>query len=251
MTSRKTIVTGAALAVAVAVAGCSTAKSTSGGSAAGAPGPPSAVPSAAISGSQLTGTQLTATLLTSSDVPVAGFSAVTDTENDSGGSLTTANAKFTPATMSCGDLQNVLGEGGFGETAWSSNALVNGPSKEILSQTVYQFANVNAADAFFTTIKARTDSCGASTFTMSSQGSDAKLTLTITAAKSGVGQQDFANTMTGTENGAPTALATTVALDGPDVLMVGADKDGGTAVPTDINTGGLLAKLIRKVAAAR
>ncbi|MBR7838243.1 hypothetical protein KDL01_33535 [Actinospica durhamensis] len=70
------------------------------------------------------------------------------------------------------------------------------------------------------------------------------------AAKSGVGQQDFANTMIGTEDGTLTALITTVTLDGPDVLMVGANKLGKTAVPTDVDSGSLLTKLILKVAAA-
>lgn len=250
MTSRKITFTGAALAGAIALAGCSNAKPSSSGSALGVTGTSSAVPSAApaISGTQLTGVQLTAALLTGSDVPVAGFSAISDTEIDSGSSLTTGKAKFTPGTMPCSEWQNALGDGGFGENAWSSNALVDGPSKEIVSQTVYQFADAAAAKDFFTTLRARWNACG--TFTMSSQGSDADLTVTVTAAKSGVGQQDFANTMVGTENGSPTALASTVALDGPDVLMVGADSDGKAKAPTDIDTGSLLAKLIGKVAAA-
>jgi hypothetical protein len=239
---------GAAVAATVALAGCSSAKSGSDGSAAGAPGAPRTVPSApAISGTQLTGTQLTAALLTGNDITVAGFFNSSTTPADSGGSLTTAKAKFALSTMSCADQQNALSTGGFGETAWSSNALVDGPSKEVLSQTVYQFADAAAANAFFTTLKARWNSCG--TFTITSQGSNAKLTVTVTAAKPGVGQQDFANTMTGSENGIPAALASTVALDGPDVLLVGADKQGAT-VPTDIDSGSLLAKLIGKVAAA-
>lgn len=237
----KVISVGTALAATVALAGCSSAKSISDGPT---PGTPSAPP---ISGTQLTGSQLASAMLTGSDVPVSGFSAATGTDNNSGGSLTSAKAKLKLSTLSCADLQNALGEGGFGETAWSSNALFNGPSKEVLSETVYQFGDTAAANAFFTTLKARWNSCG--TFTVSSQGSNAKLTVTVVTAKSGVGQQDFANTMTGTENGNPAALVSTVALDGPDVLMVGADKIG-TTVPTDIDSGSLLTKLITKITAA-
>jgi hypothetical protein len=243
-----TILVGATLAATVALAGCSSSKSSSDGSAPIASDTSTAVPSApSVSDTQLTGTQLTAALLTGSDVPVTGFSASSSTDVDSGGSLTTAKAKFTPSAMSCDDLQNAIGEAGFGESAMSSNALVDSATKEILSQTVYQFANTAAANTFFTTLKARWNSCG--TVTLSGQDFSAKLTITATAAKSGVGQQDFANTMIGTENGTPTALFSTVAVDGPDVLIVGANKLGKTTVPTDIDTGSLLAKLIRKVAA--
>jgi len=65
----------------------------------------------------------------------------------------------------------------------------------------------------------------------------------------GIGQQDFENTMIGTLNCTPYAIATTVALDGQDVLVVGASKVG-TTVPTDIDGGSLLAKLVGKIAAA-
>jgi hypothetical protein len=250
MTSRKTIFTGAALAAAVAMAGCSSAKSSSAGSAAKAPDSPSATSAAsAIPGAQLTGSQLTAARLTSSDVSAAGFT-VDDGSSDSGGSLTTAKAKYTPATMSCADLQNDLGEGGFGESAWSTDGLIDAASKEILSETIYQFADANAAETFYTTIKARTESDACRTVTINGQGVSTTFTVTITPARSGVGQQDFANTQIGTLNGNPNALATTVALDGPDVLMVGADKQGRATVPTDIDTGSLLAKLTAKVAAA-
>lgn len=248
MTIRKPIITGAALATAVVLAGCSSANSSSGGSTPGTPGAKGEVSSApAISGTQLTGTQLTAALLTSSDLPVAGFLAPIGTDVGSGGSLTTAKAKFNPSTMSCADLQNALGEAGFGETAMSTSALVS-RSRETVSQTVYQFADAAAANAFYTAVKANSDSCR--TFTSDGQGSDFKLTVTITAAKAGVGQQDFANTQTGTENGTPAALASTMALDGPDVLLVGAAKLGTASVPTDIDSGSLLAMLISKIAAA-
>lgn len=250
MAIRKVILTGSALVVTLVLAGCSGAKSSSAGSTS-TPRVPAAAPSAAaISGRQLTGTQLTAALLTSSEMPVTGFSDVTGSDSDSGGSLTTVKAEFTPGTMSCADLQNAIGAGGFGEIAWSSRELVDGGSSNQInvSQTVYQFADAGAANAFFTAFRARTNSSSCRTFTISSL--NIKLTVTVTAAKPGVGQQDFANTMIGTDNGHPTALASTVALDGSDVLMVGADNYGGATVPTDIDSGSLLAKLIGKVAAA-
>ncbi|WP_157435993.1 hypothetical protein [Actinospica robiniae] len=250
MTRRRIACTGAALVAAFALAGCSSPKSSSGGSTATPAGSPSAAPAApAVPAAQLTGTQLTAARLTSSDVPVAGFT-VEAGSSDSGGSLTTVHASLAPGTMSCADLQNSIGGGGFGETAWSTNGLIDSVSKEILTESVYQFADADAAEAFYTTIKARTNSDACRTVTIKTQGFSTTLTVTVTPARSGVGQQDFANTQIGVANSKPTALATTVALDGPDVLMVGADKQGQSTVPTDVDTGSLLAKLITKVAAA-
>lgn len=247
MTSRTTILTGAAVAAAIALAGCSSAQSHSaGGSASGAVSASAVVPSAAaISRTQLTGTQLTAALLTAGDLPVAGFAGAGS--QNSGGSLTTAKPKFTLSTLSCADQQNDLGGAGFGETAMSSNTMLNAEDKDVVSQMVYQFADAGRANDFFATLKARWNSCG--TFTINGSGTVAKLTVTVTPAKAGVGQQDFANTMAGTLNGTEYALASTVALDGPDVLIVGASKVG-TSAPTDIDSGSLAAKLIGKIAAA-
>jgi hypothetical protein len=114
----------------------------------------------------------------------------------------------------------------------------------------FQFADADAAKSLYTTFKERTSSDACHTVTINDQNVSTTLTITITPARSGVGQQDFANIQIGTADGKPTALAMTVALDGPDVLMVGADKQGRTTAPTDIDTGSLLAKLIAKVAAA-
>jgi hypothetical protein len=238
----------AAVAATAALAGCTSVKADSGASAhAATRASASASPAAAaVSNTQLTGTQLTAALLTTtSDLPIPGFSVTSKT--DSGGSLTTAKAKFALSTLSCADQQNDLGVPGFGETAMSSNAMLNAANKDVVSQIVYQFADPTAANDFFATLKARWNSCG--TFSITWQNTDAKLTVTVVTAKAGVGQQDFANTMTGTISGTTYALASTVALDGPDVLVVGASKVGST-VSTDIDSGGLLAKLIRKIAAA-
>jgi hypothetical protein len=247
MTSRTTILTGAALAAAVTLAGCSSGSAPkASGSAAAAT--PSTTASAAISGTQLTGTQLTAALLTVADLPVTGFSPPAGNGVTSGGSLTTAKAKYALSTLSCADQQNDLGDPGFGETAMSTNNMSDETSKETIIQTVYQFADAATAQTFFTTLKTRWDACG--TFTIDSQGIDATLTVKVTPAKSGVGQQDFANTMTGKENGTPTVLASTVALDGSDVLMIGSSKIGSTTVPTDIDCGSLLTTFIGKVAAA-
>lgn len=237
MTIRKPMLMGAALATTVALAGCSTANPSSGESSSGTPGVKGVVSGGpVISGAQLNGTQLTAALLSVSDIPVAGFSAPNGAVTDSDSSLTTAEAKFDPSTMSCADLHD-LGEAGFGETAMSTGSLVS-RSRETVSQTVYQFATATAANAFYATVKANWDSC--STFTTDSQGYDVKLTSTVTAAKAGVGQQDFAASETGTENGTPGAIASTLALDGPDVLLVGAAKLGTATVPTDIDSGTLM-----------
>lgn len=255
MTSRKTIFSGAVLAATVALAGCSGAKSGPTGSGTTPPASPSAAPAAAtpttppVSNTQLTGKQLAAALLTSSDVPAAGFT-VDAGSSDSGGSLTTAKAKFAPATMSCADLQNDLGGGGFGETAWSTDGLIYPAGKEILTDTVYQFADSQAADAFYSALNARVNSAACRTVTIELQSFSTTFTVTVVPAQPGVGQEDFANTQIGTVNGKPNALVVTVALDGPDVLMVGADKQDHSTVAADVDTGSLLAKLIAKVAAA-
>jgi len=247
MKIRRPIRTGAALATVLALAGCSSTNSNLGGPASGTTRAKGAAASGpAISGTQLTGTQLTAALLTVSDIPVGGFIAPTGSNTDSGGSLTTAKARFDPSTMSCEDLQDDLGEAGFGETAMSTNALVS-RSRETVSQTVYQFADAAAASAFYTAAKANWAACG--TFDFAGQGSDNKLTSKVTAARAGLGQQDFATTETGTEDGTPCAIASTLTLDGPDVLLVGTAKVGTATVPTDIDGASLTTKLIAKIAA--
>lgn len=264
MTCCKAVSAGAILtAIAVTLTGCSgttsspgRAASTAAGSSSSAASPDTAGASpsagstgAAIPDTQLTGTQLTAARLTSGDVGVAGFSPDMG-GGDSGGSLTTAKAKFSPSTMSCTAFQNDIGGGGFGETAWTDQALINASSKEILSEAVYQFATPALAEAFYNAVKAKTSASSCRTFTISSQGFSTTLTVTMTPAEPGVGLQDFADTQIGTANGAPNALAETVALDGPDVLMVNADRQNQSTVATDVDTGTLLAKLIAKIAAA-
>lgn len=180
-------------------------------------------------------------------MPAAGFTAPSGGATDSGGLLTRAKAKFNPSTMSCADLQNNLGAAGFGETAMSTTALLS-ERKETVSESVYQFASASAATAFYTAVKTNWASC--TTFSSGSGASAAEFTVTVTAAKAGVGQQDFANTETGTLDGSPSAIASTLALDGPDVLLVGAAKLGTATVPTDLDSGSLTAKAIAKIATA-
>lgn len=242
MNSRKIISTALLAALPLALAACSSSKSGSADAASTpAPGPPS--PSAA---KQLTGVQLTAALLAVADLP-GGYSVDSTTVVNSGSALTTADAKYKLTTLSCGDLENDLGQAGFGETAVASNEFDNAASTELLDQAVYQFSSATAANVYFTSLEAKWNSCG--TFTESSSGTTIKGTVTAASAPSGLGDMAFANTTVATATHVTLTGNDLFVLDGVDVFIVG-PSEFGTTQPTDLSPQKLIVKLMTKVGSA-
>ncbi len=242
MNSRKLKYTGLVAALPLALAACSSSNS-------GSPAGSGATATTAVAGSttQLTGTQLKGALLSATDVGT-GFTASTDSAVDSGGSLTTAAAKYKPASISCPDLLNEMGQTGFGESAMADDTLENDTSGELLNQVVYQFASATAANVFFTSLEAKWNSCGSFTETDSSSGTTGKVTIVAAAAPSGLGDMAFSNTMTATESSTTMSGTNLAVLKGVDVFIVGPDKVGG-GLPTDLSAQTLAQKLMSNVAA--
>ena len=226
----------------LALAGCSS--SNSGSTPTGAS---TASSTAAAPTTQLTGTQLTSALLTASDV-ASGFTISSDSAVDSGGSLTTTAAKYKPATMTCADLLNEIGQTGFGESAMADNTLENDSTEELLNQVVYQFSSASAANVFFTSLQAKWNSCGAFTETDSS-GTAGKVDITVASAPSGLGDMDFSNTMVATESSTTMTGTNLAVLKGSDVFIVGPGKIGGSQ-PADLSAQTLVQKLMSKVSTA-
>ena len=241
MNSRKLKYAGLVAALPLVLAGCSSSKSGSSSTTAAASSGPTA---------QLTGTQLKSALLTTTDAG-SGFAASASSETDSGGALTTAAAKYKPATLSCADLLNQMGQSGFGESAMADDTLENDTSGELLNQVVYQFSSATAANVFFTSLEAKWNSCGSFTETDTSSGTTTtgKVSITAASAPSGLGDMAFANTMSATESSTTMNGTNLAVLKGSDVFILGPDKVGG-GQPTDLSAQTLMQKLMSNVAAA-
>lgn len=128
----------------------------------------------------------------------------------------------------------------------ATNGVADTASGEVYAEAVYQFASSGAADVFYDGLAATWPSCGmiVSTLTPTEVG---RLTVAPTTAPSGLGMQDFAVTMSGTE-GVYLSETVTVVRDGVDVYLGTAGRIGGRQ-PTDLDSATLLHELIASVAA--
>lgn len=192
---------------------------------------------------QVTGSQLAAVLLTPAQFP-AGFATDSTAALDSGGSITTAAAVHDPHNLSCPALLNDLWRPGFGETAMATNGVADTATGEVYAEAVYQFASSGTADVFYEGLAATWPACGmiVATLTPTEVG---RLTVAPTTAPSGLGVQDFAVTMSGTE-GVYLSETVTVVRDGVDVYLGTAGRIGGRQ-PTDLDSAALLHELIANV----
>ncbi|MBR7832240.1 hypothetical protein KDL01_03160 [Actinospica durhamensis] len=182
-------------------------------------------------------------LLTPDQFP-AGFASSATAALDSGGSITTAAPLHDPQHLSCPQLVTDLWRPGFGETAMATNLVFNNATSESYSEAVYQFASSGLADVFYDDLSATWSSCRTivADLTPTEVGRMAVLPAT---APSGLGVQDFAVTMDGTE-GRRLSQTVTVVREGVDVYL-GAASRLGTKQPTDLSSAALLHELIGSV----
>jgi hypothetical protein len=245
MTPRTIISAGLIAALPLALAGCSSSKSGSG--TAGTGGPAAVTSPATAPSTQLTGTQLAGALLSGSDIG-SGFTSDKSSAVDSGGSLTTAAAKFKPAAISCADLLNDLGEAGFGESAMADDSVPNNTTGELVNEVVYQFSSASAANVFFTSLEAKWNSCGSFTESDPSSGKSGKVSIVTQSAPAGLGDMAFANSMSVSMGSVSLSGVNLAVLKGVDVFVVAPGKMGG-GQPTDLSAQSLMEKLMAKVAA--
>ncbi|WP_034265885.1 sensor domain-containing protein [Actinospica robiniae] len=238
MTSRKLIVSGLLAALPLVLAGCSSAGSTpdAGGAAVTTP--------AAAPTSHLTGTQLASTLLTASEIG-SGFASNQSSAVNSGGSLTTAAAKYKPESLSCTDLMEDVGRPGYGESAMAYDELSNGSSGDELDESVYQFASASEANVVFTSLQAKWNSCASFTVTTSVTG---KVTIAPISAPSGLGDMAFADTLKVTLPSTTMNGSMVYVLKGADVYCVSPANILGET--PSLSAKSLMTQLMTKVASA-
>lgn len=207
-------------------------------------GPPtSAPPSASAVPGQLTGSQLAVALLTPDRFP-PGFAVSATATLDSGNALTTAAPAHDPQHLTCAELITDLGRPGFGETAMATNLLFDNATGEAYSAEVYQFASSGLADVFYDDLSATWAACPVivAAITPTETG---RMAATPRTAPRGLGVQDFAMAMVGTE-GRRLTQSVTVVRDGVDVYLGTAGRLG-TRQPTDLDSTALLRDLIESV----
>jgi hypothetical protein len=109
----------------------------------------------------------------------------------------------------------------------ATNGVTDSSTDEVYSEAVYQFANSGAADVFYDGLAATWSACHliVANVTPTEVG---RMTVTPIVAPSGVGVQDFAVTMTGTE-GIHLSETETVAREGVDVYMAVAGRTAARA----------------------
>ena len=243
-----------------AVTGCSTkgtpyatpsSQSPSGTSAATAPtaanGPlptASMTPLPAAAG-QLTGTELASVLLPASDFP-AGFTASSSGATNSGGSLTTGQAQYPLATISCAEFVEHLGSTGFGETGMAADSIAG--ANQAFDQAVYQFSSAAEASAFAAGISPLAGRCPS--FSAPVSGS-ATTTMRMKAAPgdSVAGRPTVELLQSATANGSALTLDTLFTASGVDVFVV-SGVGLGTGAPAVPAKETIIYNLMKRQAAA-
>ena len=250
------------LAVAVgtvaAVSGCATkgtpyatpaSPSASASSAATAPTAGS-VPTASMTplpaaAGQLTGTELESVLLPASDFP-AGFAASSSGPVTSGGTLTSAAARYPLATVSCSDFVQHLGSTGFGETGMASDSVVG--TDQAYDQVIYQFADASSASAFVSGIQSLAGRCASFT-APAGTGTTATFSLKATPGPSVAGLSSVELVQSGTVSGSAVTLDTLLVASGVDVFAA-SGVGLGTGAPAVPAKETIIYNLMKRQAAA-
>jgi hypothetical protein len=202
---------------------------------------------------QVTGNKLKSALLPASSFgPDVHF----DVAVGSGKSLWHQKAKDHVSSMSCGNFENGVGLGRFGESAgaWSfvdnPDAFTNFPNAEFYyNQVVYQFSTAKAATTFYGQAKTKYGKCRDFTESVPAStvpGSGKLETTVLSMSKTKVGKyQAFQLTQAVTLSESPgfsLTLNTLVTVEGTDVFTI-VDLSG----TNDPVSTGLMLKFINRV----
>lgn len=264
---RPVAVTVAAVAgLVVAVAGCSsspssssTAPTTSASPTVSAPtvsasAPASASASAALptasmtplpaAAGQLTGTQLKSVLLPESDFP-SGYATPTSGPISSGGSLTSGQAAYDLATVTCATFVQHFGAVGFGETAMVSGNV--SASNQAFDELIYQFATAAEASSFVSGIQRLAGRCGS--FKVTANGDSGTLSLKASAGTPVGGHPTVNFEETGTLGKSKVDLDLVLCASGVDAFAAGGVGASGASAPTSPAKEDIVYNLMRRQAA--
>lgn len=173
---------------------------------------------------QLTGTQLASALLPASFFP-AGFTAPSSGPVTSGGSLTSAAARYDLATLSCAGFLHDFGGTGFGETAMAAGTFTG--TGQVYDELVYQFRTAGAAASFMTGVRGLAARCGS--FTATDNGTAGRFTMTAAAGPAIGGHPTLDVTQRGNPGGSKLVIETRLSASGVDVFAAAAVGIGGGA----------------------
>lgn len=104
-----------------------------------------------------TGTQLKSVLLTAADLP-AGFTEESTGAQDSGATLSEAAAGVNLGSAGCDTILNTIGQTGFGEASYASDAFTPASSLGEFDETLLEFHRTDAA-AFFSALRTAMGRC--------------------------------------------------------------------------------------------
>jgi hypothetical protein len=160
-----------------------------------------------------TGSQLAAALLTTADLP-SDYSEESAGAADSGAKLSAAAASVNVATATCSTILNVIGQSGFGEASYASNAFTPASDLGEFDETLLEFHGTQAT-SFIDGLRTAFKRCA--TFTAPDETGD---TESVTLSQS-------AGPKIGSDS---TAYTVKVGLGGETMVMNGICVRSGTAV---------------------
>lgn len=221
---------------------------TSSPAAAAAPASPlptahsSPLPSAS---GQLTGVQLQSVLVPQSAFP-GGFAISPASVVSSGGSLTSAPARYRLAAMSCASFVQHLGSTGFGETAMAFDSVVG--QGQAFDQVIYQFGTDAAAASFLSGIRSLAARCRS--FTAADNGASGTLSMRAETVAPVGGHPSLLVRQSGKLGGTSITLDTLWAASGVDVFGAAAIGAGASAPGDPAKQAIVYALMKRQTAAA-
>jgi hypothetical protein len=194
---------------------------------------------------QLTGTQLQTVLVPQSAFP-GGFSVSSTSVVTSGGSLTSAPARYRLATMSCASFVQHLGNTGFGEAAMAFDSVVG--QGQAFDQVIYQFGSDAAAAGFLSGIRSLAARCRS--FTATDNGASGTLSMRADTAAPVGGHPSLLVRESGKLGGIPITLDTLWTASGVDVFGAAAIGAGTSAPGNPAKQTIVYALMTRQAAAA-
>jgi hypothetical protein len=194
---------------------------------------------------QLTGTQLEPVLLPQSDFP-AGFATSASGTISSGGTLTSGQATYDLATISCATFIQHIGTIGFGETAMVSGGVAD--SGQAYDELIYQFAAASQATAFVSGLQALAGRCGSFKATANGQGGTFSLQATAGAPLAGHPTVELRET--GTLGGSKIELDLLFCASGVDAFAAGSVSANGSPAPAQPTKESIVYNLMKRQAAA-